>query len=212
MKQIFVAGTDTNVGKTVFSCLLSLKLKAQYWKPIQAGRIPETDSQFVRRHIGEANILPETLVLDAPMSPDQAAKKQNLKLKLEDFNLPKNSPLVVEGAGGLMVPLNSSDCYLDLLHRWQLPTILVARSGLGTLNHSLLSAQALKLKGLSLLAVVLVGDPHIENRLTLTTFLPTTLVLEVPWTLKLDKSWMNQQLNNLNELEKIIGEHYGRPQ
>lgn len=188
MVKVFVTGTDTDVGKTMVSCVLAAMLDAFYWKPVQAGTVPTTDRQTVARWLPAARLLPERHCLQAPMSPNQAAAREGCRLELADFSLPDvDGPLVVEGAGGLMVPLNDQDLIIDLIVQLGLPTVLVARSGLGTLNHTLLSLAMLKARAVPCLGLVLVGDAHPENEQDLRHFggIPILgrLPLRVPpWT------------------------------
>lgn len=171
MVKVFVTGTDTDVGKTLVSCVLAALLDACYWKPIQAGTEPTTDRQTVAAWLPAARLLPERFCLQAPMSPNQAAAREARDLALSDFSLPAvDGPLLVEGAGGLMVPLNQQDLMIDLMQHLALPTVLVARSGLGTLNHTLLSLAMLQARGLPCLGLVLVGEPHPENEQDLRHF------------------------------------------
>jgi len=158
--KIFVTGTDTNVGKTVFAAALAGALGASYWKPVQAGDLDLTDSCRVRSLSGlpARKILAEAYRLSTACSPHQAAKLDGIEIGCEEMNLPDFDPLVVEGAGGLLVPLTSDRLFADLLARWQLPAVLVARTGLGTINHSLLSIHALRSWGIPILGIAFVGD------------------------------------------------------
>lgn len=173
-KQFFVTGTDTDVGKTVVSGLLMSGLDATYWKPVQAGLDEETDTEFVQR-VSESTdnvIIPELYRLNTPMSPHAAADIDSISISLNDFALPefKTRHLIVEGAGGLIVPINWDDTVLDLIDRFKLPVLLVARSGLGTLNHTLLSLQALRERNINVFGVVLNGPSHQSNKETIEHF------------------------------------------
>src|SRR5690625_149482 len=166
-RQIFVTGTDTGVGKTVISAILCAGLDASYWKPIQAGRDPRTDTEQIRRWTGlhGERFHPERYNLGLPMSPHAAAEAEGIEILLEDFQLPKHTAphLVVEGAGGLLVPINRSETILELIRRLELPVLLVARSGLGTINHTLMSIRILESSGVDLWGVVLNGEKHPSN-------------------------------------------------
>lgn len=172
MKGLFVTGTDTGVGKTVVSAWLTLALDAEYWKPVQTGlRQGETDSDAVRRLTGlpEARFHRPAYELQAPLSPAAAARREKVSISLGDFSLPgppagARRPIVVEGAGGVLVPLNDSDLMADLMKRLGLPVVLVARTSLGTINHSLLSIEVLRGRGVELAGVVFRGPPDAENR------------------------------------------------
>ncbi len=185
-KQFFIAGTDTEIGKTIVSAMMMANLDASYWKPIQSGIEEETDSQLVKRlaEVEDSRIIPERWVLNAPMSPHASADIDGVSISLDDFMLPKYSTrhLIVEGAGGLIVPINWQHTMLDLIEKLQLPVLLVARSGLGTLNHTLLSLNALRDRGLHVFGVIMSGPYHNSNRETLRHFgqLPIYEIGELP--------------------------------
>lgn len=158
--KIFVTGTDTNVGKTVFAAMLAGALGASYWKPVQSGDLDLSDSRRVQSLSGlpAQKILAEAYRLRTPCSPHLAARLDNIEIAVDELSLPDADPLVVEGAGGLLVPLRSDRLFADLLARWQLPTVLVARTSLGTINHSLLSIHALRSWGIPILGIAFVGE------------------------------------------------------
>lgn len=157
--QLVVTGTDTDVGKTVFAAALCGATRTPYWKPVQAGTEPETDSQVVARLAG-VETLPEAHVLKLAASPHQAAAEEGVTIDAEALTPPPGS-LVIEGAGGLMVPLTRTILNLDVFARWGLPLVLCARTSLGTINHSLLSVEAINRRGLPLLGIAFIGE---ENR------------------------------------------------
>ncbi|MDJ0277047.1 dethiobiotin synthase [Sphingomonas sp. 2R-10] len=161
MTVIVVTGTDTDVGKTVFAAALTAALGAHYWKPVQAGTDDGTDRQRVARLAGVApgRILPEAYALATPCSPHRAAAIDGVTIDLDRLALPQVAgPLVVEGAGGVLVPIVGTTTFADLFARWRRPVVLVARTALGTINHSLLSIEALRARGVPLLGVAFVGD------------------------------------------------------
>jgi dethiobiotin synthetase len=162
MTRIFViAGTDTGVGKTVFSAALVQALAAHYWKPVQSGLEEETDSQTVARLSGAApeRIVPEAWRLALPASPHIAARAEGVTIDPARLVPPKvDGALVVETAGGVMVPLTDDFLTIELLANWRLPVILVARTALGTINHSLLTIEALRRRDIPLHGVAFVGD------------------------------------------------------
>jgi dethiobiotin synthetase len=167
--QFFIAGTDTNVGKTVVSALLTIGLRATYWKPIQSGLDAMTDTDSIRIATGldDTFLLPERFRLTQPLSPHAAAAIDGVEIHLTDFKLPRSlftQHLIVEGAGGLMVPLNSQDLMIDLIKFLELPVCLVARTSLGTINHSLLSIAQLRQSDIPILGVILNGKPNAINR------------------------------------------------
>lgn len=162
MKPVIVTGTDTGIGKTVFAAGLTAALCACYWKPVQAGLDDATDSEVVAALSGRPT-LPEAYRLKRPASPHLAAEAEGLRIDPARLALPQASgPLVVEGAGGVMVPLTREILYLDMFARWGAPVILVARTALGTINHTALSLAALRGAGCPVLGVAFMGAPEPE--------------------------------------------------
>ncbi len=165
MTALIVTGTDTGVGKTIVSAGLTAALGAQYWKPVQSGREDITDSRVVAELSGQP-VLPEAYLLDMPASPHLSAENMGVEIDLDRLALPQiDDLLVVEGAGGVMVPLTRRVYYLDLFARWRAPVILVARTALGTINHTTLSLMALRSAGCPVVGVVFVGmaEPDVEE-------------------------------------------------
>jgi len=163
---IVVTGTDTDVGKTVFCAGLTRFLDGTYWKPVQAGLGCETDTEIVRRlaELPAERVLPEAWALHTPASPHLAAAIDGVEIDPDALTLPASDrPLVVEGAGGLMVPLTRSTLLIEVIARWGAPVVLCARTRLGTINHTLLSIEALRRRAIPLLGVAFVGDAHAEN-------------------------------------------------
>lgn len=166
---IVVTGTDTDVGKTVFAAALAGALGATYWKPVQAGLDDGTDAIRVARLSGlpADRILPEAYRLLTPCSPHLAAEIDGVTIDPERLTPPPLSPLVIEGAGGALVPVTRHLLYADLFARWGHPVVLVARTGLGTINHSLLSIEALRARGVPILGIAFVGDPVEDSEATI---------------------------------------------
>ncbi|MCV2446141.1 dethiobiotin synthase [Paracoccus sp. DMF] len=164
MTAFVVTGTDTGIGKTVFAAALAARLQASYWKPVQSGLEDETDSETVARLSGRP-VLPEAWRLALPASPHLAAAAEGVAIDAAALTPPPVRPLVIEGAGGLMVPLNDRASFLDVFARWQLPVILCARTALGTINHSLLSIAALRAAGVPLHGLAFIGPaaPEVET-------------------------------------------------
>lgn len=159
--RLVVTGTDTGIGKTVFAAGLADALGACYWKPIQSGLNDETDSETVGRlgRLPPPRILPEAWRLTTPVSPHRSAEIDQVTLHPDRLWPPEtNLPLVIEGAGGLLVPLTRRDLLADVFARWQIPVILCARTGLGTINHTLLSLEALHHRAIPVLGVAFIGD------------------------------------------------------
>ena len=171
MRQpILITGTDTGIGKTVFAAGLCALLGAAYWKPIQSGLDEETDSQLVARlaDIAPSRILPEAYRLSAPLSPHRSAEIDGVKIDSAGLTIPNcDGPLVIEGAGGLMVPLTRNDLFIDVFARWKIPTVLCARTGLGTINHTLLSLEALRTRNIPVLGVAFIGAEMADTQKTI---------------------------------------------
>lgn len=171
MTDLFiVTGTDTGIGKTIFAAALTQALRASYWKPVQAGLDDETDSQTVARLSGQPT-MPEAYRLHMPASPHLAAEAEGMRIDPARLAIPEViGPLVIEGAGGLMVPLNRELLFLDVFARWNAPVILCARTALGTINHSLLSLAALRDRGCTVLGIAFLGDANPEVEATICDF------------------------------------------
>jgi dethiobiotin synthetase len=180
----FVTGTDTDVGKTLVAAWLVTQLEASYWKPVQAGTEPETDSATVQRlaELPAERILPEAYLLPDPLAPHEAARRADVTIDLERLEVPTHEGLiVVEGAGGLMVPLTDSAYMIDLAADLDLPIVLVARSTLGTINHTLLSIEAIRRRGLPLAGVVITGPETPHNRAAIERYGQIEVLAEIPW-------------------------------
>jgi dethiobiotin synthetase len=187
MKVIVVSGTDTGLGKTVFSAMLVQALDAAYWKPIQAGNEDGGDSETVARmlSLGPERIVPERYVLSQPLSPHRAAELDGIEIDADALSLPcpraDGRPLVIEGAGGLLVPLTRRTLLIDVFRRWGAPVILCARTALGTINHTLLSIEALKARDVPLLGIAFIGEPMPDSERTIVEFSGARRLGRLPW-------------------------------
>lgn len=169
--RFVISGTDTGIGKTVFAAALTHALKAHYWKPVQSGLEEETDSETVARLAGvpRTRILPEAYRLKTPASPHLSARLDHVTIDPALLQPPQlDGPLVIEGAGGLLVPLTDRVLFADIFARWQIPLILCARTELGTINHTLLSLEALRHRAIPVQGVVFIGDEDRENECVIT--------------------------------------------
>jgi len=164
--KIVVTGTDTGIGKTVFAAALARALGAAYWKPIQSGLLDGADGETAAA-LGVARVLPEAYRLTEPLSPHRAAELDGVTIDPARLVPPDADPLVIEGAGGVLVPVTRDLLYADLFARWGLPVVLVARTGLGTINHSLLSVEALRARGVAIHGIAFVGDANADNEATI---------------------------------------------
>ena len=168
MRPILVTGTDTGIGKTVFAAALAAALGATYWKPIQSGLDGDESDSTTARRLGVAHVRPEAYRLTEPLSPHRAAELDGIEIDPLRLALPPiDGPLVIEGAGGLLVPVTRSLLFADLFAQWQAPTVLVARTALGTINHSLLSVEAMRARSIPILGIAFVGDANEDNEATI---------------------------------------------
>jgi dethiobiotin synthetase len=168
-RTIIVTGTDTGIGKTVFASAIAGALGATYWKPIQAGLDPPTDSETVARLAGpRVQIHPEAWRLKLAASPHLAAEREGLAIDPDALRPPEvDGPLVIEGAGGLLVPVTRNMLFADVFARWGAPVVLVARTTLGTINHSLLSIEALRARGIELIGIAFIGEANEDSEATI---------------------------------------------
>ena len=177
--SLFITGTDTDVGKTLVSAWLVHHWRASYWKPIQSG--PLADSGTVHNLVPSAKILPSRWTLSQPLSPHLAARHDGIQLDLADFVLPEvQGPLVVEGAGGVLVPINDRHLMIDLMAQLGLPVLVVARSTLGTINHTILTLRALRQRGLTILGVVMNGPPDPDNAQAIGQYGQVDVLAQIP--------------------------------
>jgi len=163
MKGYFVTGIDTEIGKTVISAILCEALEADYWKPVQSGDAHNSDTMKVRSLVENTKSVfhKEQFVLGEPMSPHASAEIDGIQIKASDFKLPEtNNTLIIEGAGGLMVPLNDNYLMIDLIQELGLPVILVSKNYLGSINHSLLSIEALQSRSIPIKGIIFNNSPY----------------------------------------------------
>ena len=181
--QLVICGTDTDVGKTVVSAWFVQGLGASYWKPVQSGLEGDGDTARVQRllNLPSARLIPEAYRLSQPVSPHWAAELDGVSIEPARLSLPRcDGALVVETAGGLLVPLGRDWLQIDQLQRWGLPVLLVGRSGLGTLNHTLLSIEALRARAIPLVGLVLNGPPHPDNPRSLEQLSGVPVLAQLP--------------------------------
>lgn len=182
LKKYIIAGTDTDVGKTVVAALITKALDAHYYKPIQSSDGQSWDSEFVEKHIQDSSRIHVSYSLQKPLSPNQAAEELETTIDLQKLELPNvKSNLVVELAGGLMVPLTNDFLQIDLIKKWNLPVILVARSTLGTINHTLLSVHLLKSYNIPIKGIVINGENHEKNTRDIKHFSNTPILCKIPF-------------------------------
>ncbi len=160
-KQYIIAGIGTEIGKTVCSAIITKALRADYWKPIQAGNLTDGDAYWVQHWVPGTEIHPSTYALQNPLSPHTAAELDGIRIDLNSFHLPETTEnLVVELAGGIMVPLNEKDTNLDLIERLGLPVILVSKNYLGSINHTLMTFEILTSRNIDIAGIVFNGQTN----------------------------------------------------
>ena len=205
--QFVICGTDTDIGKTLISSFLVRGLNSFYWKPIQSGIDLETDSQTVARlaKVNKTKIINEAYIFKESLSPHWAAEIDQKVINFQLLNLPNvDGPLIVETAGGLMVPITRNYLQIDQIKQWDIPVILVCKSGLGTLNHTLLSIEALKKRNIKILGLVINGEKHLDNPRTLTEFSKIPIITEFPCIHEIDSKHLDILWEELNIKNKLI--------
>jgi dethiobiotin synthetase len=196
MNAFVVTGIGTGVGKTVVSAILTTGLEADYWKPVQTG-VAEGDSDraWVTQVLGlpEHRVHPEAYAFALPESPHYAAQREQKLLDTASIVIPKTErPLIIEGAGGLMVPLNERELYIDLFERWRLPVVLVVRLYLGAINHTLLSLEALEQRGIPVKGIIFNGPAYPSVEEVLPHFSPVPILGRIPDLASLDADTLRQ--------------------
>ncbi len=182
-KKVFITGIGTEVGKTVCSAILTKYFSAEYWKPVQSGDLDFSDTMKIKSWTGKNTIChPETYRLKLAASPHQSAKEEEISIDLNAFKLPEtNTNLIIEGAGGLMVPLNDEHFIIDLIQKLNIPAALVVKNYLGCINHTLLSLMALKQRKIKLRYIILNGNfPPDTERIILKNIQPETAIIKIP--------------------------------
>lgn len=207
MRNLIIAGTDTDIGKTICSALLMNVFKGTYFKPIQSGGkygdTCDNDTAVVKKlsELNGEHFLTEKYILSEPLSPHLAAELDNIEFAEENLKLPegvKFNPLIVELAGGLMVPINRKKLMIDVIKSWDAQVILCARTSLGTINHTLLSIEALRSRGIDLAGIVFIGEENKDNRDTIIQFSSSKQLGFIPKIKNINK----------NSLEKIFYDYF----
>ena len=204
--KFIICGTDTDIGKTLISAFFVRGLNSFYWKPIQSGLETETDSEFVYRlsKVNKNKILKEAYKFNRPVSPHWAAEIDKNLIQRKLLNLPEvSSNLIVETAGGLMVPLTRDFLQIDQIKIWELPVIIVCRSSLGTLNHTLLSIEALQKRNIKILGLIVNGKKHLDNPKTLKEFSEIPIIAEFPYLENINVNQLDILWEKLKMKEKL---------
>ena len=203
MKTIFITGNGTDIGKTIISAIITEHLEADYWKPVQSGELDNTDTMKVKSLVSNSKTIfhPEQFKLVQPLSPHASAEIDGVEIELEDFKLPSTTNhLVIEGAGGLMVPLNNRILIADLITHFKSSVIVVSRNYLGSINHTLLTIQELRSRNIPIIGIVFNGEhnPQTENFILQYTQLP--LLFRVEMEEQIDKQTILKYSRQINSL------------
>ena len=201
MKRLFVTGIGTDVGKTVISAILTQKLQADYWKPIQAGELDNTDSMKVSQWVENSTsvIHPEVYRLTQPMSPHAAAERDGVNIEMGNIIIPKTTRnLIIEGAGGLMVPLNQHDLVIDLISHLQADAVLVSRHYLGSINHTILSIKTLRSRNISIAGIIFNGDENRDTESIIESVCAVPILGRIPKIDNLNQHSINYAINLIN--------------
>lgn len=193
--NLFITGIGTNVGKTVVSAILTEALQADYWKPIQSGIVEGKDSDTVKSFISNAKSVfhPETYLLNEPLSPHFAAKLDGVTIELDKIHLPKTANhLIIEGAGGLLVPINDTQYVIDIAKQLDCEIVLVISSYLGCINHSLLSIDYLKRNNFKIKALVFNGEFETEVKQAIVNYYPNLTIIDIPTLNIVNKSQIKE--------------------
>ncbi len=201
--KIFVTSIDTNIGKTIVSSVLCSALNYSYWKPIQCGDLDQSDSHKVKQLSPLTQIFPEAYRLQLPMSPHEAAREENVEILLKKIHLPKKKQLIIEGAGGVMVPLNyKGDLMIDMAKKFNPRIIVVFKNYLGSINHTILTIQQLKSYGLCILGSIVIGDRLASSENIIQSVTNTKIIGHIPYTSDLNEKWILQQANLIGKALK----------
>ena len=204
--RIFVTSIDTNVGKTVCSSILCAGLGYDYWKPVQCGDLDFSDSMKVKSYSPLTKVHAESFQLNAPMSPHEAAKLENMDISINDFKLPKSEEIIIEGAGGVMVPLNyKGNMIVELASMFKAKVIIVFKNYLGSINHTLLTIDKVKSVGLDILGLLVVGDEVTSSERIIEDATQMNIIARIPIVDRVNQKWVKEQgLKVKNKLNKFL--------
>ncbi|MBN8954359.1 MULTISPECIES: dethiobiotin synthase [unclassified Rhizobium] len=208
--RFVVTGTDTGIGKTVFAAALTGALNARYWKPVQSGLEGDTDSDTVARLSGlpAEYILPEAYRLSTPVSPHLSARLDGVEIDPVRLEPPAGrGPLVIEGAGGLLVPLGKDAVFADVFARWRIPVILCARTSLGTINHTLLSIEALRSRNIPICGVAFIGAENADTQATIAAIGQVKVLGRLPLLEELTSETLRRDFGENFDIASLIEAH-----
>lgn len=187
--KIFITGTGTDIGKTIVSSWICAHTGYDYFKPIQSGDLDNTDSDKVER-LAAVKVHKEIYRFSNPLSPHIASKLENISIDIQKIKLPKSNNLIIEGAGGVLVPINQENYVIDIIKKFASPVIIVASTNLGTINHTLLTIEALRKRSIEILGVIMYGDENIENNLSIANYGKIEILGHLPIVDNLSKNFL----------------------
>lgn len=201
MKTFVVTGIGTGIGKTVCSAVLCEALQADFWKPVQAGDLHALDSDFVKEHTSNTSIIPASKLLSQPLSPHEAARIDGIKLHEDDFELPEfKKTTVIEGAGGVMVPLNEEGfCFVDLFQLWHIPVYVVTKHYLGSINHTLMTLSTLFQREIEVAGLIVNGNRVESTERIYRSYFPSLKITYIPEIEAFSKETIAQAAKLWNE-------------
>jgi dethiobiotin synthetase len=205
-KKYIITGIGTDIGKTVVSAIIAQVLKASYWKPIQAGELENSDSTKVFNWTeDDVTVLKEAFRLTQPMSPHAAAKYDGLKIDRESITFPEvDGNLIIEGAGGILVPINNDGLlFIDLFSEWNFPVIIVSRHYIGSINHTLLTVEALKSRNIPIEGIIFVGDENKETESIILEITQCKMITRIPLVEKVNTAFIQEQAIRLRQIINI---------
>jgi dethiobiotin synthetase len=205
-KGLVITGIGTDVGKTVVSAIVVQALGMDYWKPVQAGDLYNSDTKKVRKLTQGIDCLPERYQLTTPASPHHAANLDKLTISLNDFSIPSgNRPLLIEGAGGVLVPLNNQGLvFADLIEHWKLPVIVVSRHYLGSINHTLLTLEGLKSRKITVAGIVFVGDENSATESIILLKTGVSFLARIPIVDEVSPEFIQEQAQRIAPTLKVF--------
>ena len=207
MKKVVVVGIGTGVGKTFISTILAEALEADYWKPVQAGNLDYTDTDFVQQHISNQKTYchPEVYRLSAPMSPHAAGEKDGINIELEKLAVPPTkNHLIIEPPGGLMVPLNEKKLNVDLICQWNLPVILVSKNYLGSINHTLLTERVLRDYAVIVSGIIFNGEPNPATEEAILNYTGLSCIAKIDHEPEISKKTVMKHADQLREKLNLL--------
>tara|TARA_Y100000589_G_C27189795_1_gene644299 strand:+ start:31 stop:657 length:627 start_codon:yes stop_codon:yes gene_type:complete len=198
--KLFITSIDTNIGKTIVSSIVCKALDYSYWKPVQSGDLHNSDSNKIKNLSPSTFIHPETYRLTQPLSPHESANRDGIRITLKKFKLPQNEKLVIEGAGGVMVPLNEfGDMIIDLATIFECSLLLVVKNYLGSINHTLLTIKELNSRGFKNIGLILVGDRFESSERIIQKIGSSSIIANVPYEEKIDENWIIKQASAIRK-------------